>query len=457
MVNTRITNFFTKGHERSVKSKLNILSMLFIKGGSILIGLLLLPMTLDYVDSETYGVWITISSMVAWISFFDVGIGNGLKNKLAEAIAHDDEYLGKKYVSTTYALMTLIFIPLMSVLLLFIVPNVNWSKLMNLSNSLSNELNKAIMICVTYFCTRFILSIFNTIMQSFQKPAIASLVGLLEQFSTLLMIIILTKLTEGSLINLSIALCIPPLVVLLISNIFLFSNKYRYIAPSFKFVDFSVAPDLLKLGAQFFIIQMAGIIQFQMVNFLILRNYGPSEVTAYNASYKYFSVLNMIWSILTAPLWVAFTDALTKNDFLWIINVLKKYSKLLCLFILGGILMLAISGIVYDIWLGDKVYIAYKISLCVMLYNVSTMISNLFVTFLNGAGRLKVQTIACCISPLVFLGMCFSMIHMGYGIESIIIASIVCNFNGLILAPIQTFSIVKTKRNDFFTNENFIR
>ncbi|MBQ5911837.1 MAG: hypothetical protein IIW93_01920, partial [Bacteroidaceae bacterium] len=121
-----IINFFTKGSERSVKSKLNIISMLFIKGGSILIGLLLLPLTLDYVDSETYGVWLTISSMVAWISFFDVGLGNGLKNKLAEALAQKDTELGKKYVSTTYALMTLIFIPLMIVLLLFVIPNVNW-------------------------------------------------------------------------------------------------------------------------------------------------------------------------------------------------------------------------------------------------------------------------------------------------------------------------------------------
>ena len=180
-----------------------------------------------------------------------------------------------------------------------------------------------------------------------------------------------------------------------------------------------------------------------MVNFLILRNFGAADVTAYNACYKYFSVLNMVWAILTTPLWVAFTDAITKNDYSWITNVLKKYSKLLCLFIIGGIIMLACSGVVYRLWLGDKVFIAFEISFWVMLYNVATMISNLFVTFLNGAGKLKIQTIACCVSPLVFLAVCFGMIRLGYGIESIIIASIVCNFNGLLLAPIQTLGIVK--------------
>ena len=59
-----------------------------------------------------------------------------------------------------------------------------------------------------------------------------------------------------------------------------------------------------------------------MTNFLILRYFGGTEVTAYNVSYKYFNVLMMVWSILISPLWVGFTDAITKNDFKWITNVL---------------------------------------------------------------------------------------------------------------------------------------
>lgn len=66
---SRIQAFFTKGKSRTVKAKKNILGMLFIKGGNILVGLLLVPMTLGYVDSEQYGLWMTLSSMVAWMSF----------------------------------------------------------------------------------------------------------------------------------------------------------------------------------------------------------------------------------------------------------------------------------------------------------------------------------------------------------------------------------------------------
>ena len=62
----------TSGSERSAKAKKNIIEMLFLKGGNILIGLLMVPMTINYVDSENYGIWLTLSSMVAWMSFFNI-------------------------------------------------------------------------------------------------------------------------------------------------------------------------------------------------------------------------------------------------------------------------------------------------------------------------------------------------------------------------------------------------
>ena len=54
------TNFFTKGHERSVRAKKNIMSSLLIKGISIAISFVSLPITLNYVDSSTYGIWLNV-------------------------------------------------------------------------------------------------------------------------------------------------------------------------------------------------------------------------------------------------------------------------------------------------------------------------------------------------------------------------------------------------------------
>ena len=87
---------------RSRKTKLNIVAMLGVKGLSMLISFLYVPLLLNSMDSENYGVWLTLTSLVSWVAIFDIGLGNGLRNKLAEALARNDELLGRKYVSTAY-------------------------------------------------------------------------------------------------------------------------------------------------------------------------------------------------------------------------------------------------------------------------------------------------------------------------------------------------------------------
>lgn len=439
----KIKSLSNGGDERSRKALVNIFAMLFFKGGNILIGLMLVPMTINYVNSDTYGIWLTISSMVAWMSFLDIGINNGLKNRLAESLAVGDYDKGKAYVSTTYAILCLIFIPLM-LLLLLVTPYVDWQALLNVTGVDAQVLVCSMCIVIAYFCINFVFSTINIILQADQRPADESLRVFLQQAFTLAVVWIMTKCIPGSLVNLCVALCLCPLVMMIAFNLTLFAGRYRRIAPSFKSVDFTLAPDLLKLGVQFFIIQIAMIVQYQMINFLIMRYFGASEVTSYNIAYKYFNVIYMVWIILTTPIWAAVTDAVTKGDYSWIRNTTRKYLAVFMLFILGSFIMLSVSPWVYDIWIGESVEVGYTLSFWVMLYNLVFMFGNIFVSILNGASILKVQTIASVISPFVFLGLSLLLIRMDMGVKSILIASIAANFNGLILAPVQYLKFIRT-------------
>ena len=93
---------YKQSGERSKKSVVNIILSFGAKGISIITQLLIVPMTINYVNPTQYGIWLTLSSIIAWIGFFDLGFGNGMRNKVAEAIAKGDVELAKRYVSTTY-------------------------------------------------------------------------------------------------------------------------------------------------------------------------------------------------------------------------------------------------------------------------------------------------------------------------------------------------------------------
>ena len=432
---------FNQGSERSVKVKKNIALLTIFKGISIAISLILVPMTLNYVDSGTYGIWLTLSSVVGWISFFDIGINNGLKNRLTETLARNDKELSRTYVSTTYVMLSLIFIPLMIVIVLM-APYINWASLLNIDIGENNGLVAAVCIIVTYFCLNFILSTINVVLLAHQEPADASLRSLIQQVFSLIIIYLLTLTTQGNLVNLCVGLCLSPLVVVTLFNITLFKGKYHDLRPSFKYVDFHKLPDLLKLGVKFFIIQIAGIVQFQMVNILIMRNFGADEVTSYNIAYKYFNVLYMIWGILITPIWAAVTDAAARNEYSWISNMQKKYLRIWFLLAIVGVFMLVISNTVYKLWVGDKVSVTFMLSLWVFIFNMVLMFGSIYVQILNGLGQLNVQTIASCISPFVFLGVTWLLINNGVGVYAIIIGSVVANFNGFLLAPIQCMRLI---------------
>lgn len=404
-------------------------------------------MTIHYVNTATYGIWLTLSSIVAWISFFDIGLNNGLRNRFAEAKAKNNLPLAQSLVSTTYAILALIFVPL---LIIFLIANqwINWGRILNAPIEMQAQLPMIASIVVGYFCIKFILSTINVILLADQKPAAAAIRGLTEQIVTLLIIFILTKFTNGSLINLTLALCVAPLLVVLYFNIALFHKKYSEFKPTLSLVDFRLSKDLFGLGFKFFIIQIAGIIQFQTANFIIIQNYGPEEVTNYNIAYKYFGILMMSMGIIASPLWSAVTDAYTRKEYGWILAVSKKYLKVGLLLVLVGIFMLIGANKIYDLWIGKgEVQISFSLSFWVFLYSIVNIFGSIYVGILNGIGALKIQFIASLFSPILFILLVVLFIRgLDLGISSVLIAAVLANFNAFILAPIQFNKIFKQQK-----------
>jgi len=444
---TLITNKINNGQTRSVKAKKNIIASFFIQGTSILTSILLVPIAINYVNVSQYGIWLTLSSIVVWFGFFDIGLTQGLRNKFAQAVAVGDDELAQKYVSTTYAILGIIC-TLLWVVFLFVNQYLDWSNILNVPTKMQGEVSILALMVFTYFCLQFVLKIITTILIANQQPALSSLLSLLGQIVSLICIFILVNVTEGSLIKLGAVFCFSPIMVLTVASLFLYRNSYKKYRPSFSKVRFSYAKGLFNLGIIFFVIQVAGIVQYQTANIIIAQNFTTADVTAYNIVFKYFGMLDMLFVIFLAPFWSASTEAFLKNDIAWIKKGIKKYNQLNIILFFLGCLMLIFSQTAYDLWLGKgKVNISFSLSLWGFLYFLMTMFVATYVAFLNGINALRIQFIACIISPFLYIGIALLLIkyyHMGT--YSLFIASIACNFNGLILAPLQYHMVINKKK-----------
>ena len=439
-----IVNFFSKGHERSIRAKKNIALSFIVKGCNIAIGLVLVPLTIEYLSPVKYGVWITLSSVIGWFGFFDIGLGNGLRNKLTEAIANENLKLAKVYVSTTYAIISIIIISILFIFY-FVNPFLNWNVILNVKNlDLKAELGLIVLIVFTFFCLRFILKLITTILTADQRPAKASLFDLIGRVLSLIGIYILTKTQESSLLYLCTLMSGMPVLVLCISSMWFFRGKYKEYTPSFKFVDFSMAGDLLNLGVKFFIIQIAAVLLYQTNNMVISHLFGPAEVTPYNVAFRYFNILMMGFSILVVPFWSAFTEAWAKRDVFWIKNAMNKLMRIWVILLVLGVIMLIISPWVYRFWVGTEIEVPFLMSGLVALWILIHTWNGIFGQFLNGVGKVKFQLYFGVISaffnvPLsVFLGL-------RIGIEGVFLANVILGVLAALVYPIQYRKLINNR------------
>lgn len=396
----KIHTFFTNGHSRTILAKKNIAFSLLIKGGSILIGLVMVPITINLISPKQYGVWLTLSSLISWFSFFDIGLGNGLKNKLAETNALDQNNNGKVYISTTYAILTIIAL---IVFLIFICVNhfINWPIVLNSPNQKGESLNQAALVIVGIFCISFVFQLINTILLATHKPVKSSVIGLIGSSLSLLIVYSLSKCAEVSFIKLVLVLAGIPLFVLIIASIVLFKTSLKEFSPKLHLVNFKYAKELLSIGSVFLIIQIGALVLFQTDNIVITQLFGPKEVTTFNIAYKLFSVIIMIFTIVITPFWSAFTDAYTKNDLNWINDVMRKMHKYWIYLILLTIVLLLVSPFVFKWWLGESVRIPFILSVAMTFYVIGYTWQTIHVFLLNGIGKVRLQLYLVVISALV--------------------------------------------------------
>ena len=435
-----LKTLINKGHNRSVNLKKNVIKSFFIKCGSIAISLLLVPITIHYVKPTQYGIWLTLSSIIGWFGFFDIGFGNGLRNKFTESLAKGQHKLARIYISTTYAILAII-ISVVLLLFFFINPFLNWSKILNAPNNIARELSVLALMVFAFFCLQFVFQLLTTIITANQQPAKASLINFIGSLLSLIIIFFLTKTTSGSLIYLGIAFSLAPVLVLIFSSIWFYTHEYKQYAPSLKFVRFSFAKGLITLGLKFFIIQIAFVVLYQTDNIVIAQLFGPKEVTPYNISYKYFGVIPMIFSILLAPFWSAFTEAYIKKDMHWIRSIIKKLMRIWAFFVVASFAMLAISQFVFTLWVGSSVQVPFILSAIIAVYVILNTWCMIFSMFLNGVGKLKLQLFSALFGALlniplsIFLGKLF-------GISGVVLATSLIAILSAIWSPIQYHKII---------------
>ncbi len=438
---TQIKTRYEQLGTRSRKSVFNIILSFGAKGLSIFISLAVVPLTIHYVNPTRYGIWLTLSSIIAWIGFFNLGLGMGMRNRFAEAKAKNDIELAKQYVTTTYFTLGMVVLGLFLIAMLgnFFL---KWDVILNVDSCYRDELNKVFVILAGFFCLNIVTSLFTTLLTADQRPALGSLLGVSGQLLSLIAIFLLTKYSEGSLLNLALFYAgIPTLTILLWSIIAFRFTQYRQYTPSMRYYKPKLIKNILSLGIKFFVIYLCMIAIFQIINIAISREVGAEAVTRYNIANKYFNIIYSVAMIVLSPFWTAFTDAYNQNDFRWMRRVKTVLERLWLCAVVVVVGMMFFAGIFYHYWIGEEVAIETSLTIGMGIFVLMQTLGALYMNLINGIGTVRLQLIIYIIFALIsYPMMIFSCRY--FGLIGVMIAPALCYFAQAIFAKIQLEKIL---------------
>lgn len=444
MIIKLIKNKLKNQNERSLKALKNIILSFTYKGGNMIINLILVPLTISFISPEEYGIWLTLSSIIAWFGISDIGFGNGLRNKFAEAVAVDNKDLARSYVSTTYFAVG-VFMIILWVLFFFFNFFADWSKILNTTPTLKNELQASVLIIITFFVLQFIFKLVGTVLIANQEPGKSAGFDFFANVLILISILFLIKLNiKGDLVILALISGIFQLIIFILASIWFYTHTLKDYRPSIKYFKKNYIKDLLGLGLKFFVIQVSMIFVFQSMNIIITQVLNPNAVTVYNIAYKYYTIPLTISLIVMSPLWSAFTDAYVKGDYKWMKTMVRNMSAINILLIFILILMYFISDFIINIWIGNKVQIPKEVSLSMMITTVFQLISSALMVLINGIGKVKFQVITYLVFVPIFIPVAIIFGHI-WGLSGIIYSSAIVYLIFSIFFSIQLYLILNNK------------
>jgi len=386
-------NFSKDKSERDVIIRKNIVGSLVFQFFTNVLGLLIVPLSLSYIDKEKYGIWINASVMVTWLQNMNFGMGFGMQNKVAEAMAKDKSTLAREYVTIVYRYSTLIAL---SLFFLGIGASffINWNKLFNSSVSAA-ELATITAIAFICFLVYFVFANITPLFNALKRNSIPKFFGLLTNLITVILLFFIQKVSHGSLTLAALALAVPTPLVYLIGNIFFFKKGLKIVKPKWRIEDKRHVKEVFTLGLKFFLMQLTTLFISQSGVIIITQYLGPAEVTPFSIINRYFYFIFFIFALGINPYWSGFTEAYFKNDFKWI----KKTIRQLFLMGIGGavlvILMLVLSFKLVPIWSRHAFDINQYHALLYTsaIYIITLFFSSTIAIFLNGISLLRLQLI----------------------------------------------------------------
>jgi O-antigen/teichoic acid export membrane protein len=408
----KIKALFTQSHanrglERYRRAGITASSSFIARALNILISFLSVPLTVHYLGAERYGVWLTISSLITWMSMTDFGLaGNALVNVLAEASGREDRKGAQQYAASAFWALTGIS-AVAGVICLLTFRYIPWQAVFRTSAATStHELQVAVALTLFFFVLNFPLSMQNSIYSAYQDGFLANVWGIGTNATSLLALIFVSR-THGGLPQLVLALSGTRAFIAVINYIYMF-RRYDWLLPVPSAVHWQCVKRLFSLGGKYLVTQLASLGIYQSQPIIITQMLGPAKVVIFVVAYKIIALPMDLCFMATQPFISAFGEAKARHDWKWIRGAYKNATNASLAFGVPSLLLVALTAKpVIRVWAGAIAVPSTSLIFWLSIYSI-------FGIWLMAAGQMMVGLER--VNPLAISLVLCALGIIGFGI-----------------------------------------
>lgn len=373
----------------------NILFAFLVKGGSLLVSLLTAPAFLRYFGSRTVlGVWYTLLSLLLWFLNFDLGLGNGLRDRLTKDLSRKDwESAGKTLSSGMFANAVLTLA--LTVLGGLVLSTVDLNRLFGVQErEISRQtLRAAVNVVFLGMMLRFFLSWVGAALQALQMASVNNFLALCVSVLQLCFLLLAKpENPERGLLELAAGYALLSNLPVGLAGILLLGTKLKDCRPSRRKIGKDRLRQIMGVGSGFFVCQIAYMLILNTNEVLISRLFGPACTTEYTFYYKLTTLVSMVFSPAVTPICSAVAKAVAEKNYRWVRRLYRwlKFAGLLAA--AGQFAFLPVQQFAMDLWLGEESFpIDYGVAAVFACFGSAFTYGMILSAVVSGMARLRLQ------------------------------------------------------------------
>lgn len=361
----------------------------FVSIGTALVSV---PLSLHYLGTERYGMWLTISSVVTMLNFTDLGLGNGILSGVARAHGQEDNAALRSIIASGALALCLIASAMLLLLSAASFFPASWYRIFNVDSSLARgEAAPALAVFVTLFLLNMPLSVVQKVQVGLQAGFVTSLWQCLGSVLGLAGVLLAIALQAG-LPWLVVAFVGAPMLANVANNLHFFGFQRRDLMPRLRDTSIVTMRGLAATGVLFLLLQVAGALAFAADNFVIAQFRGAAAVPEFAVPERLFSLIPAVLTMALSPLWPAYGEAIARGDRTWVVRTFRR-SLILAVGI--GLVMatafVVLGRPILAAWVGPAIQPSLLLLLAFGVWKVIEGGGNALAMFYNGAGLLGLQ------------------------------------------------------------------